>query len=283
MSRPHCRALTADGQPCRNFRLNAEGLCWRHDGRPKPTYRPRVPSDAPKTCRVCGLLRPARHFNVGPTNPKTGIAYRKTICRDCAERERRSRGVPERHARYNHRSDVWCNNCKHYLPAARFKRHPLRPHTYWAYCRECTRTLDRMRYRAKAKTAAGKAAQSARIERRRRERQLDQAERRRFVRDAIALLRQRGLTKSDIGRIARVSIGSLLDWERAKRRPDPSIADRFAVLLRETADLPLGATPSYRRRKPHPDLEVLIARCAPDLDRYPIRTAWKQTPLGPQR
>jgi hypothetical protein len=272
----HCTSLTAEGQPCRNYRVNADGLCWRHDGRPvrNPAPRAAPEPESSRTCRICGHERPIRSFNRGTTNPKTGAAYYKRTCVDCEEAKRRAQGTPRRHERYNARGDVWCNNCKRYRPREEFKRHPLRPHTFWAYCKDCTRVLDRLRYRAKARTSEGKAAQAARIERRRRSRESQQKSRAHFVQDAILLLRRRGLTKSEICRLAGVSFGNLLKWERREVRVSPNVASRMGVLLLETTGWPLVETPAYRRQSPHPRLDELVARCAEQVAQYPVRTRW---------
>lgn len=273
--RIRCAGVTASGRPCQNWRLNSEGLCWRHDGRPATTRRARVADTRPRTCRACGHLRPARAFNVGPTNRKTRVAYRKNTCRDCEERERRAAGIPKRHVRRDGRGNVWCNNCETYRHPANFKPHPCRPHTFWAYCKDCTREMDRIRSRVRARTPEGKAAERARTKLRSQRRKAAHVERRRFVQEAITLLRRRGLTKADICRLAQVAIQSVLHWERGERQVTPNAAARFGVLLLETAHLPIAAEPAYRRRHPHPELPRLITRVSPQLAALPLRTRWK--------
>lgn len=276
-ARPHCTGLTSVGTPCRNTRgLDAEGRCWRHDGRPPLQYKARGPGRTePKVCVTCNQLRPARAFRVSAATDRNGVPYRVRTCRDCEEKSRRAAGVPKRHQRRDARGNVWCNNCERYLHPDNFKRHPLRPHTYWAYCKACVIEIDRLRYRIKAKTPEGKAAQSARTKRRAAQRKREQRERAEFVRDAITLLRRRGLTKSDISRAADVSLGNLLTWERGENRPDPSVAARLGELLRITADWPPTAEPAYRRRLPHPAADTLAAAMAPVIAAYPIRSRWK--------
>jgi transcriptional regulator with XRE-family HTH domain len=274
--KPTCRALTADGKPCRNHCLNSDGLCWRHDGRPKPEYRPRIKSNAPKTCIVCGHERPTRAFGSGPSNPKTGVAYRRRTCLDCEERKRRAAGIPKRHRRYDARGNVWCNNCKRYLSRENFKRHPQRPHTFWSYCKECTRALDRLRARNIRGTEQWEQNTRRRVSQKRQQRSQEHAERQRFVQDAITLLRRRGLTKAEICRVADVSFGSLLAWERGERRILPNVAARFGDLLLTTADWLLAEEATYRRRLPHPRLPELFERMAPRIEQLPVRSRWKQ-------
>lgn len=275
-ARPHCRATTKRGNPCRNQRLDAQGLCWRHDGRPRrpPTPRPAPAPQRSRVCRVCGHERPIRCFGLGATNPKTGAAYYRRTCRDCEERARRAKGIPKRRQRRNARGDVWCNHCQRYLPPGRFAPRPRRPHTFWAYCRECTRALDRLRARNIRGTPEQRAHVAQSVARKRRRRHAAQRERARFVQDAIAILRRRGLTKTDICRLAQVTFASLLRWERGGK-PDPNTAARFGVLLVETAHLPNGPTPAYRRRRPHPEAERLAARVVPQLAALPVRSRWK--------
>lgn len=175
--------------------------------------------------------------------------------------------------RVNARGDVWCNHCEHYLPAHRFRRHPSRP-AWWPYCRDCTRVLDRQRARCIRGTPEWAAANADRLRRQRRQDAREQADRAAFVRDGIGILRRRGLTKAEIARLARVSHASLIVWERGERRPDPNVAARFGVLLRETAALPIGAEPAYRRRLPHPAYAGLVARVGPLVAAYPVRSTW---------
>ena len=62
MSASCCAAITAEGRPCRNWRVNAEGLCWRHDGRPTVEGRRRQAVDTPRVCGICERFLPARLF-----------------------------------------------------------------------------------------------------------------------------------------------------------------------------------------------------------------------------
>lgn len=269
-----CTALNARGEPCRNW-AGSNGLCSWHD--PERTRKPmarRIAESRSRVCIACNHERPGRKFGAGATNPKTGEAYRRRTCLDCETKERRARGVPERHARYDARGHVWCNNCRQYLHADNFRRHPLRPHTYWSYCKECTRWIDRNRARSIRGTADWKKAVTDRVRRQRRQATQEQTERRKFVADAITLLGRRGLTRAEIARLCDTSHGSLIEWARSERRVTPQVASRFGGLLRLTHDFSMAAEPVRRRRLPHPEMPRLLAAMAPVLERYPVRNSW---------
>jgi len=189
--------------------------------------------------------------------------------------ERRARGARERHLRINARGDVWCNRCRRYRGAEDFRRHPQRPNTWWAYCRECTREIDRTRYAKRTSTIEGATLELEKKQRRkdRLGRRRDR-ERRFFVAESISLLRRRGFTKAEIVRLADVSFPSLLDWERQARRVTPAVVSRFSVLVQETSDY-RGGEPPVRRRLPHPDCAMLMERCRPLMLAHPVRSAWK--------
>lgn len=230
------------------------------------------------TCRDCQRALPTRHFYPSPGHSRTGF---KTRCKICYRARYAKPGGHVRHPRYNARGDVWCNHCRRYLPPDRFKRHPSRTHTYWAYCRDCTRAMDRLRYRARVSTPEGRTEETGKnVARRRRRRLAERRERVDFVKNAIAALRTRGLTKAEICRLGGVSLGGLLAWERGDRCPDPPIAERFVVLLRETVQLPSSSAPAYRRRTPHPAMAELLARCVPQVAAIPVRTKWAPKPDG---
>jgi hypothetical protein len=65
-----------------------------------------------------------------------------------------------------------------------------------------------------------------------------------------------------------------LRW-RGERAPTSAVVERFIVLLRETAHLPPGKEPAYRRRLPHPELDALLERCRPKVLAFPVRSRWK--------
>lgn len=175
--------------------------------------------------------------------------------------------------RYDGHGNVFCHNCRSYLPADRFawKASPSmdRPR-YNSYCRPCQREIDRMRWTGDRRLRLNERRLVTQAKHQRR----DRKDRMHFVADAIQLLRRRGLTKAEISRLADVSMTSLLKWERKERRVTTAVADRFGVLLRETAYLRTGDTPEYRRRLPHPDLPLLMERCRPQVERYPVRNSW---------
>lgn len=196
---------------------------------------------------------------------------------DAANRQARARGAPVRHPRYNARGEVWCNRCQQYLGAESFKRHPQRRHTYWSYCRPCTRIIDRERYARRTRDLDRALAELERHNQRKRTRSAaDFAERRQFLADAIRILRRRGLTKAEIVRLTDTSFANLLKWERGERhRPTKAVCQRFSIVLRETADLPIGSELADRRRLPHPAMGELLARCLPKVQAIPVRDTWK--------
>jgi hypothetical protein len=172
---------------------------------------------------------------------------------------------------------VHCNNCKQYRPTSDFKRHPSRPHTWWAYCKPCTRELDRLRYRASVATPDGKRrVMEGRNRRKRRQSAADFRERREFLSGAIELLLRRGLTLSAISRITDTSLANIYKWRaKAIKRPTKAVMARFEQLLLLTMDWPIGA-PAFRNRLPHPKEQELIARMAPTIAAYPVRASrWK--------
>ncbi len=183
--------------------------------------------------------------------------------------------APKDRPRVNTRGDVWCFSCRQYLPSLRFRRHPSRP-AWWSYCRDCTRAIDRQRTRCIPGTPEWRAATEGRVRRKRRQRARERRGRVFFVRDAILLLRRRGFTKTEVAKLAGVSLGSLLKWEGGETVPDPNVAERFVVVLRETGHLPAGPTPEARRRLPHPELPTLLARCGPLVAAFPVRSRWKE-------
>lgn len=224
-----------------------------------------------KVCRECERRLPIRLF--APTGHYVASLGRKSgdhTCRECRAKQRRAKGIPERHQRYDARGRVWCTNCKQYLEADHFKRHPQRPHTFWSYCKDCTRVLDRLRWTGDRQ----RRHNESRTRRQKQRTSLELRERRDFVADAIRLLGRRGFTLTDVSKLAGVSLTSVYEWRDKARRVTPNAAERFAVVLRATAHLPNGDQPAYRRRRPHPELEGLIARLGPELARYPLRSRW---------
>jgi hypothetical protein len=184
-----------------------------------------------------------------------------------------------RPARYNGHGAVWCFNCRQYLPAERFRW--ANPPSwkgkarYWSYCRECEQALDRLRLRNIRGTDAWQRDQERRGRQQRAQNRREREERIRFAQDAIGLLRRRGLTKSEIARLTATSLPNLLQWERGTVRCDPNVAARLGELLLATADWPLADEPAYRRRLPHPELPRLMARMAPVIREFPVRSRWK--------
>lgn len=183
----------------------------------------------------------------------------------------------KRRDRISARGEVWCFNCKTYLPGERFEwRHPpsWTKGRWWPHCRECTRQLDRLRRRNIRGTPEWKADQERRDRQQRAQNRREREERIRFAQEAIAIVRRRGLTKSEIARVTQTSLPSLLQWERGSVRCDPNVAARLGELLLATTGWPLGAEPCYRRRLPHPELPALLSRMSPVVARYPVRTKW---------
>ena len=238
-----------------------------------------------RTCKQCGRTLPiTAYYRSG-----TGGRYRYRTCKTCILRnhQRKRQGQPvQRHTRYNARGEIRCSRCERYLSADHFKRHPSRPGTWWSYCRECTRVLDRERYARKTSTLDGALADlEKRYARKERARKKTDEARTRFVRDGIRSLVARGLTKAEIARLRGTTYGSLLKWERRSirhtpgRRPiTPNVEERVAILLRHAAAiLPTpGTVPvTPRRRLPHPDYHHLLALCEPEMARYPLRNSWK--------
>jgi hypothetical protein len=181
-----------------------------------------------------------------------------------------------RPSRYNARGWVYCRHCQHYKHPDDFKRHPSRPGKLWSYCRDCVREIDRERYRRKTSTLAGaEEALEKRLARQHRQRKAERKERRSFVLHAIGLLRRRGFTKTEISRLADVSLTSVIEWEaKPERKITPAVAQRFEVLIRETAHLPFGE-PVSRRRRPHPHYDEVYARVHEHVTAIPVRNAWK--------
>jgi excisionase family DNA binding protein len=87
--------------------------------------------------------------------------------------------------------------------------------------------------------------------------------RRLFVMEAIATLRRRGLTQKEIGLLYGTDSGHVGEWARGRWEPLRLVADRFAVLLQETAHLPESEQLSFRWRRPLPGFDELVARIRP--------------------
>ncbi len=235
-----------------------------------------TPAAATRTCLVCRRELDVDRFHRSGNHSAGRRRTCKTCIADAQRRTRRERGSAIRHPRYNARGDVWCNRCQRYQGAENFKRHPSRPHTYWSYCKVCTREVDRARYAKKTSTLEGALEvleDHNRSKRRRMQREF--AGRRRFLVDSISLLRRRGLTKAEIVRLTDTTFGNLLKWERGEcLKPTKAVCERFAIVVRESGALPAGE-PVYRRRLPHPAMGELLARCLPLVEAVPIRNAWK--------
>jgi transcriptional regulator with XRE-family HTH domain len=174
--------------------------------------------------------------------------------------------------RYDGHGNVFCHHCKQYRAADHFTwmtSPSLNRPRYSAYCRDCARELDRLRWCGERR----RRNNASRTARQRRQKDREYRERTAFVANAILTLRKRGLTKADICRLAQVSFSSLLLWERRDRRPLPNVAERFVVLLRATAELPEGE-PAYRRRLPHPAFDELLAATEGAIAALPVRNRW---------
>jgi transcriptional regulator with XRE-family HTH domain len=200
---------------------------------------------------------------------------RDCYCRPCRKDYQRRlsarKAGDRRHVRVNARGDVWCNNCQRYLPATSFKRHPSRPHTWWAYCVECTRALDRLRWRGKRREESN----AARRARQKAQRRAERMERTEFAVNAVLTLRKRGLTKADVCRLTGLSLTTILELERRKRRGTSPVVERLMIALHATAHLPAGSVPAYRRPLPLPGFAELVARVRPLMDAFPTRSRWK--------
>lgn len=250
------------------FSIIDERKAPRHTARePRVSYN--IDRDT-KRCKTCNRILPFRCFvPSGHFIKRLGRRSGSNDCRDCQAKQRQAAGIQVRHQRINGRGEVWCNNCKRYLPTSEFKRHPTRPHLWWTFCMPCTRELDRMRYRAKARTASGRAAiRAAHNRSKRRKAAEDARERRAFMAETIDLLRRRGLTRSEIGRLTGSDLGNIYAWEKRERRmPRPSVMARFEALVRLTMAFPLGP-PAFRRRLPHPhyaELEAAMSKVRIDV------------------
>lgn len=181
---------------------------------------------------------------------------------------------PRGRTRMNARGQWLCVNCGAYRERYDFKCPPSRKGLPWPYCRDCVRTLDRLRPKYWRGTPEWEKDQARRARQQRAQARRERAERIQFVANAIDLLRRRGLTKSEVARLAGLSVGAMGVWERGERLPDPNVARRLGILLVETRHLPVGETPCCRRRLPHPELPALMACVAPRLAAYPVRTRW---------
>lgn len=173
--------------------------------------------------------------------------------------------------RINGHGLVRCVACERWLDPTEFGYPPSLGGKPTSYCHGCQREIDRMRWRGDRREIANRQ----RIVHQRRQQQAERAGRIRFVQGAIRTLRRRGLTKSDIVKLIETSWTGLLSWERGDTMPVPQIAERFVVLLHETAYLPLATNPVIGRRLPHPDFDALMERCRPQVLAFPVRSRWK--------
>lgn len=269
---PSCAGVTKAGRPCRRILVDSTGFCaWHREGR---RQIPRTPKPlGPKPCRACGRTLARRLFPpTGTKSPLTGERYGGPVCYGCLEKARRAAGIPVRHKRVNGSGLVRCSACRRWQDPSEYGYPPSLKGRPTAYCHGCQRELDRMRWRGERR-AKGNAD---RVVRQRRERRGQKQERRSLVKGAILTIRRRGLTKAEICKLADIPFTTLLDLERGDRMPTPAMAERFVVVLGETAYLPLGKEPAFRRRLPHPDLDALIARCRPRVLAFPVRSRWKE-------
>jgi hypothetical protein len=177
-----------------------------------------------------------------------------------------------RSPRINGHGLVRCSACQRWQDRSEYGYPPSLKGRPTAYCHTCQREIDRLRWRGERRELGN----HRRVVQKRTERQGNRQERTRFVKNAILTLRRRGLTKAEIVKLADVTWPRLLVWERGDALPDPQVAKRFVVLLRETAYLPLAKEPVYRRRLPHPDFDTLMERCRPKVLAFPMRSRWKE-------
>jgi hypothetical protein len=178
----------------------------------------------------------------------------------------------KRASRFNGSGLVRCSACERWQDPSEYGYPSSLNGLPTAYCHGCQREIDRLRWRGERRATSN----ASRLVRQRKEQRGVRQERTRFVAGAILTLRRRGLTKAEIVKLAGISWTALLDLERRERTPTPAMAERFVVVLRETAYLPLSKEPVYRRRLPHPDLDALLARCRPRVLAFPLRSRWKE-------
>lgn len=229
---------------------------------------------APRKCLRCGHEKPYDHFYAsGHGNG------RRRVCIRCVREADRAKAGFRRHPRYNARGEVWCNYCERYRSADhfRFVSFPSLPKPkYWAYCKDCTREIDRVRYHHSVSTSEGKAkVLESRYKRHRRQRETELRQRREFVLRAIETIRRRGFTISEVSRLSGISLTTLYGWQKHDKEPSRAAESRLAIVLCHTGHLPVGELSTYRRRLPHPELAFLIKRIAPELAKHPMRNSWK--------
>lgn len=236
------------------------------------------PDPDTKTCCACHRTLHFRHFaQTGQWNKATGRRYGDRMCRDCRRDQRRAAGIKERRPRLRPDGWIWCPRGRHYLPLAAFSLHscPARKGRPHAYCRTCENQIRKeRRFREESDPARYAASLAYRSGKRRKDRQAEQMERRRFVANAITTLGRRGCTQSMIARLFDTTPATIGEWARRSRLPVPNAAARFALLLRETAHLPEGPEP-VRRIKPFAGFEELVARVRPKVLVFPIRSRWR--------
>lgn len=223
--------------------------------------------DPPRRCPRCKETRPARMFAHLGTKP-SGMVRRGRDCDLCRERTRK------RPPKVNAAGDVRCSHCARYLPSTSFRW--LDPPSFkkprWAaYCTPCQRELDRLRWTGDRRERLNKR----RLVNQRKQQQATRQEKNDFGVNAILALRKRGLTKRDIVALVGISRTLLLDVEARRCRVTTPLAERFRIALLETSHLPTGSVPAFRRRKPLPGLDELVARVRPLMDGYPLRSRWK--------
>lgn len=219
-----------------------------------------------KVCPRCMTSKPLDEFYAYRDGRYDGLVRYGSWCKPCQRKNQQRLGekarkgvVLRRSNRFDHRGRIWCPNCKAYQERDLFKEHPNRPGKYWAYCTPCTRVLDRIRYRYGG-AQRKKEAFEARRESRRHKRQLELAERRKFVMDAFDILRRRGFSQADIARLIRADAGNLRVWAEGRRNVGPAVAKTFAAALYATKDYRIKATaaPMKSTGRPHPDMARLI-------------------------
>jgi hypothetical protein len=232
-----------------------------------------------KQCRSCGRILPFRLFvPTGNYIKSIGRKCGSADCRTCLEQQRRAAGVPKRMVKVNSRGEVWCSNCKRYLPSYDFRVHPnaKKPdggngQKWWAYCKACCRELDRLRWRGERRERLNRQG----VLNKRRRQQGEFTSRREFLAGAIELLQRRGLTISAIARIVDGSLTNIYKYrEKACHRPTKAVLARFERLLLLTMDWPHGE-PAFRNRLPHPKEVALTAVMQPTIAANPVRSRWK--------
>lgn len=177
----------------------------------------------------------------------------------------------KRQRRTDGRGNVWCTNCKRYLPSYEFRRHYTYPDRWWPYCKPCTRELDRLRWTGERRERLN----ARRVGNKRRQSQGEFAQRRAELVSGISLLRRRGLTYTDIAVICGLHRANMTRWADGQiQRPTEAVVARIGELVALTIDWPLADTPIYGRRLPHPQRDELQRAMKSTIREHPVRNGW---------